>query len=79
MTTHIRIDGQGEAARVVLVEPTGHETILVLNYSGGEIVARMDGEVSLQPEDCVRLSFRVEKLHLFAASDGRRLNDDSTA
>ncbi len=76
---HIRIDGQGEAARVVLVEPTGHETILVLNYSGGEIVARMDGEVSLQPEDCVRLSFRVEKLHLFAASDGRRLNDDSTA
>ena len=43
---HIRIDGQGEAARVALVEPTGHETILVLNYSGSEIVARMDGEVS---------------------------------
>ena len=74
---HVRLDSKGEAARVTVVEPTGHETILVFDYSGNEIVARTDGEVSLQPDDSVKLSFRVEKLHLFAAADGRRLNDDS--
>ena len=75
---HVRLDSQGTAARVILVEPTGHETILVFDYLGNEIVARMEGEVSLQPDDSVNLSFRVEKLHVFAAADGRRLNDDST-
>ena len=73
---HVRLDSGGEAARVTVVEPTGHETILVFDYSGNEIVARMDGEVPLQPDDGVKLSFRVEKLHLFAAADGRRLNLD---
>ena len=76
---HVRLDDGGEPARVILVEPTGHETILVFDYSGNEIVARMDGEVSLEPDDSVRLSFRVEKLHLFAADDGRRLNLDDPA
>ena len=76
---HVRLDSRGEAARVILVEPTGHETILVFDYRGNEMVARMEGEVSLQPDDTVNLSFRVEKLHVFAAANGARLNDDSVA
>ena len=75
---HVRLDDRGEAARVTLVEPTGHETILVFDYRGNEIVARMEGEVLLQPDDSVSLSFRLEKLHVFSAADGRRLNEDST-
>ena len=73
---HVRLDGGGEPARVILVEPTGHETILVFDYAGNEIVARMEGEAALKPDDKVKLSFRTERLHLFAAADGRRLNDD---
>ena len=74
---HVRIDHGGEPARVMLVEPTGHETILVFDYSGNEIVARMEGESTLQPDDTVSLSFRLDRLHVFAAEDGRRLNDDA--
>ena len=74
---HVRLDKGGEAARVVLVEPTGHETILVFDYSGNEIVARMEGEVSLKADDTVSLSFRVDRLHVFGAAEGKRLNDDS--
>ncbi len=76
---HIAIDPEGEAARVNLVEPTGHETILVFDYRGYELVARMEGDVPFEAGASVTLSFKSEKLHLFAAADGRRLNDDSTA
>ena len=76
---HIQIDREGESARVNLVEPTGHETILVFDYRGNELVARMDGDVAIESGDTVKLAFRTEKLRLFAAADGRRLNDDSTA
>ena len=76
---HVRLDSDGDAARVTLVEPTGHETILVFDYRGNEIVARTEGDLALQPGDTVRLSFRVEKLHVFDIADGKRLNDDSTA
>ena len=76
---HIHFDRQGEPAHANLVEPTGHETILVFDYRGNELVARMDGDVALESGDTVKLAFRTEKLRLFAAADGRRLNDDSTA
>ena len=74
---HVQLDPQGAAARVTLVEPTGHETIVVFDYRGNEIVARMDGDVALQSGVSVRLSFREERLHVFDADDGTRLNDDS--
>ena len=76
---HIHFDRQGEPAHVNLVEPTGHETILVFDYRGNELVARMDGDVAIDAGDTVKLAFRAEKLRLFAAADGRRLNDDTTA
>ncbi len=76
---HIHFDRQGEPARVNLVEPTGHETILVFDYRGNELVARMDGDIAIEAGDTVKLAFRAEKMRLFAAADGRRLNDDSTA
>ena len=76
---HVRIDPEGEAARVNLVEPTGHETILVFDYRGNEIVARMEGDVLIETGETVKLAFRAEKLHLFAAADGRRLNENAAS
>ena len=70
------LDIAGDPARVLVVEPTGHEAIVVFDYRGNELVARMDGDTALQPDDVVELGFRVARLHVFAADDGRRLNDD---
>ena len=72
----IMLDDTGDAARVAVVEPTGHEVIVVFDYHGNEIVARMGADVRLRPDDDVKLKLRVDRLHLFAVSDGGRLNDD---
>jgi multiple sugar transport system ATP-binding protein len=72
----IMLDDTGDAARVAVVEPTGHEVIVVFDYHGNEIVARMGADVRLRPDDVVKLKLRVDRLHLFAVSDGGRLNDD---
>ena len=65
-----------DAARVAVVEPTGHEAIVVFDYRGNELVARMGGDIDLRPNAWVELGFRAERLHVFSAGDGRRLNDD---
>jgi len=72
----VMLDDTGDAARVAVVEPTGHEVIVVFDYHGNEIVARMGADVRLRPDDDVKLKLRVDRLHLFAVSDGGRLNDD---
>ena len=73
----VSLDDSGDAASVVVVEPTGHEVIVVFDYHGNEIVARMGSDMGLRPDDVVKLKLRMDKLHIFAASDGCRLNDDT--
>ena len=70
------LDDTGDAARVAVVEPTGHEVIVVFDYHGNDIVARMGADVRLRPDDVVKLKLRVDRLHLFAVSDGGRLTED---
>ena len=70
----IVIDDQGTPARVAVVEPIGHEIIVVFDADGSEIVGRFSPDVKMRADDTVRLSPRPEKLHVFATADGRRLN-----
>ena len=69
-------DGDGDEARISVVEPTGHESIVVMEYHGHEVVARVGADCRLKPDDVVMLAPRVEKLHVFSSDDGSRLNDD---
>ncbi len=70
-------DGDGDPARIVVVEPTGHESIVVIDYHGHEVVARVGADFRLKPDDVVALAPHVEKLHVFSADDGSRLNEDA--
>jgi len=67
---------QGDEARVAVVEPTGHEVIVMFDLHGKEIVSRVSPDVRLRPDDMVRLAPRIDRLHVFAASNGRRINLD---
>ena len=71
-------EGEGEAL-VRVVEPTGHETIVILETAGGHrLTARAPAGVALSP--CERAAFRLDAqaLHLFAGdAEGRRLNLDT--
>jgi multiple sugar transport system ATP-binding protein len=68
------LSGEGEAAQVRLVEPTGHESIVFFDLAGHSVVGRVGPDVRLRPGEPVRLSFNAAKLHVFAAEGGKRLN-----
>jgi multiple sugar transport system ATP-binding protein len=66
----------GEEAQVTMVEPTGHEVIVMFDLLGHEVVGRVNPDLRLRVDDAVRISPRADRLHVFAASDGRRINQD---
>jgi multiple sugar transport system ATP-binding protein len=60
-------------ARVAVVEPTGHESIVLLDIGATRLTARLGGDATLRPGEAVRVSFRLAKLHLFDRASGLRL------
>jgi multiple sugar transport system ATP-binding protein len=70
---HLAANGQGIAAKVVVVEPTGAETELLLQVGEHQLTVVMHGRTSAQPDDIVHLSVEAAKTHLFDAASGKRL------
>ena len=64
---------QTVAATVIVVEPTGAETELLLQVGEHQLVLVMHGRTSAQPDDIVHLIVDTEKTHLFDATSGSRL------
>ncbi|MEO6973129.1 MAG: sn-glycerol-3-phosphate ABC transporter ATP-binding protein UgpC [Rhodoferax sp.] len=65
--------GQGIPAKVIVVEPTGAETELLLDVAGAQIIVVMHGRTTAQPDDIVRLEIDATKVHLFDDAHGTRL------
>ena len=66
-------DADGDAARVIVVEPTGHESIVVIDYHGHEVVARVASDVRMRPDDEIRLAPSVKLVDVLGSqrTDGR--------
>jgi multiple sugar transport system ATP-binding protein len=60
------------ACTVRVVEPTGHETIVMAEAAGETLVARAAPDSQLVPGQVVPFAVRAARLHAFD-SDGRRL------
>ncbi|MGH3005125.1 MAG: ABC transporter ATP-binding protein [Gaiellaceae bacterium] len=72
---HVRLDREGVAAQVVLVEPVGSEAYLRLRLAGGEeLAARVDAAERPAPGDEVRVAVRREDVHVFDAETGERVS-----
>ena len=65
--------GQGIAAKVVVVEPTGAETELLLRVGDAQIVVVIHGRSSAQPDQTVTLGTDTDKAHGFDSTSGQRL------
>ena len=65
--------GQAIAARVVVVEPTGAETELLLQVGDTQLVVVMHGRTAVQPDDVVQLSVNAANAHVFDEASGQRL------
>ncbi len=75
--TDLTLSDQGVPARVVVVEPTGAETELLVEVGSGDatqsLVVVMHGRTAAQPESTVFLSLDADKVHVFDAQGGARL------
>ncbi|TFZ07755.1 ABC transporter ATP-binding protein [Ramlibacter humi] len=67
-------EGQGVPAKVVVVEPTGAETELLLQVGEARLVVVLHGRTAAQPDETVYLSVDPKCAHLFDGADGRRLD-----
>jgi len=65
--------GQGINATVVVVEPTGAATELLLAVGEARLVADLHGRTTARPGDVVGLQIDVDKAHLFDRGSGKRL------
>jgi multiple sugar transport system ATP-binding protein len=61
-------------AEVIVVEPTGAETELLLRAGDTDMVVVMHGRTTAQPDDTVMLGVAAEKTHVFDAAGGQRLD-----
>ncbi len=72
--TDLVLAPQGIPARVVVVEPTGAETELLLEVGGEQLVVVMHGRTEAQPDDVVHLAMDAAHAHVFDGASGARLS-----
>jgi multiple sugar transport system ATP-binding protein len=70
---HIDVGSGGIAAEIVVVEPMGAETELVLQVGGASLVAVTHGRASYGPGDKIQIAPQAEHAHLFDAASGMRI------
>jgi multiple sugar transport system ATP-binding protein len=66
--------GSGIAARVIVVEPTGADTELLLQVGEQQLVVVLHGRTTARPEDTVYLAIDPAKAHVFDDASGQRLS-----
>lgn len=64
---------QGIKARVIVVEPTGAETELVLQVGQSQLIVVLHGRTEVKPDEFVWLSINSAKAHVFDRATGERL------
>jgi multiple sugar transport system ATP-binding protein len=64
---------EGIPAKVVVVEPTGAETELLVQVGDAQLTIVLHGRTQARPDDTVHLTVEAAKAHVFDAGDGRRL------
>lgn len=71
---HFQLAGSdGLAARVIVVEPTGSETQVVLDLGGQEVIAIFRDRIAAKPGETLFLTIETGKTHLFDAVSEQRL------
>jgi multiple sugar transport system ATP-binding protein len=70
---HLLLSESGLKAKVVVTEPTGHETMIFLRYGETELVSVLTERHEFEPGQDVTISPRLDKLHLFDEATGTAL------
>ncbi|MEJ1160923.1 ABC transporter ATP-binding protein [Prosthecomicrobium sp. N25] len=70
---HFRLDPDGTEARVVVVEPTGAETHVVVEFAGQEVTCVFRERVSARHGETLKISADPRVVHMFDAETGVRI------
>jgi multiple sugar transport system ATP-binding protein len=70
---HLDLADDGIEAKVVVIEPTGSETVVIFRHGTDEITALFRERHTFTPGTQVRLKPRPELAHLFDRASGRRI------
>ena len=71
--TDLQLASAGIPGKVIVVEPTGAETELLIDVGGQMITLVMHGRTSARPDDTVHLVVDTDKAHVFDGGSGQRL------
>ena len=69
----LAVDGSGLPAQVAVVEPTGADTLVFCKLGGSDLCAEFTERHAFAPGQQIRLQPRMEAVHLFDETSGRRL------
>jgi multiple sugar transport system ATP-binding protein len=71
--TDIALAASGIPAKVVVVEPTGAETELLVQVADQKLVVVVHGRTAAVPDDTVHLAIDPAHVHVFDSASGKRL------
>ncbi len=69
----LALANDGIPAKVVVVEPTGAETELLVQVGDSQLIVVLHGRTQAQPDDIVHLAIDAAKSHVFDGQGGQRL------
>jgi len=70
---HLQLGRDGVPAEVVVVEPMGHETELLVRINDIDLIVVMHGRSAHAPGERIFLAPQAANAHLFDAASGRRI------
>jgi multiple sugar transport system ATP-binding protein len=70
---HFRLSEDGMAARVMVVEPTGSETQVLLEVGGEKLTAAFRERIALGVGETLRVAIDPEAIHIFDVESGKRV------
>ena len=71
---HIHLDQNGVAVEVVVVEPTGSETLVVVRLNGAELICVFRERITAKPGEKIMILPTTNLVHLFDAETGKRID-----
>ncbi|MEX2744044.1 ABC transporter ATP-binding protein [Rhizobium mongolense] len=71
---YIALDANGLPAEIVVIEPTGYETQLIVRFGGADVSCVFRERVNARPGETLRVSIDASHVHLFDAESGQRLS-----
>jgi multiple sugar transport system ATP-binding protein len=72
---YISLSGDGLPAEIVVIEPTGSETQMIVRFGGADVTCVFRERVTARPGETIRLSIDANHVHLFDVETGKRLVD----